>query len=91
MAYSVAGPYHGAYATVPLWRPRVEPNEYSLSYLLIGGTVDRSYHPIRGKGPPDISYEYQIAIGLAVRAPSALFTSIFQNSSFKTCLLNLER
>ncbi|KAF8689263.1 hypothetical protein HU200_042054 [Digitaria exilis] len=62
-AYSVAGPYHGAYAAIPIWRTRVEPNEFSKSYLLIGGTVDRTYRPIRGKDPPDITY--QIAVGMA--------------------------
>ncbi|KAL6850172.1 hypothetical protein ACP4OV_020799 [Aristida adscensionis] len=68
-AHSVSGPYHGAYAAIPIWKSHVEPGEYSMSYLLIGASVDRHYQPIKGKEPPDTTYK--IAVG-AIIWPSVL-------------------
>ncbi|CAL4947635.1 unnamed protein product [Urochloa decumbens] len=66
VAYGLDGPYHGASAFLPSWRPtKIEPQELSATSLLIAATVDRDWisdHP-RGTFPPDTTN--QIAVGLA--------------------------
>ncbi|KAF8780840.1 hypothetical protein HU200_000790 [Digitaria exilis] len=54
-AYAVNGPYHGAYAMLPLWKTHVEPQEASHTYLLVAGTTDRTYVPFPGEDPPDLN------------------------------------
>ncbi|CAO2183009.1 unnamed protein product [Urochloa humidicola] len=67
VAYSLDGPYHGASALLPSWRPtKLEPQELSATSLLIAATVDRDWisnHP-RGNFPPDTTN--QIVVGLAI-------------------------
>uniref|UniRef100_A0A0D9XNR5 Neprosin PEP catalytic domain-containing protein n=1 Tax=Leersia perrieri TaxID=77586 RepID=A0A0D9XNR5_9ORYZ len=63
-AYAVNGPYHGARASIPVWKVEVQPFEFSKSYLLVASPKERDFIPIRGKDPPDINN--QIALGLAV-------------------------
>ena len=74
-AYGVYGPYHGASASLPIWKVQVEPNEFSKNYLLIAGPHNRVIPPIIGLDPPDI--KNQIAVGMAVSAHIVNWTLIF--------------
>jgi hypothetical protein len=65
-AYVTNGPYLGARADVPCWKVDVHPDEFSMSYILVGNTLDTNYKPIRGADPP-AHLNNQIAVGLVVR------------------------
>ena len=74
-AYGVCGPYHGASAAIPIWKVKVEPNEFSKNYLLIASPHNRIFPPIIGLDPPDI--KNQIAVGMAVSAHIVNWTLTF--------------
>lgn len=65
-AYAVNGPYHGAYAMLPLWKTHVEPQEASHTYLLVAGTTDRTYVPFPGEDPPDLNNAVWVGVSVSV-------------------------
>ncbi|XP_044984004.1 uncharacterized protein LOC123451054 isoform X2 [Hordeum vulgare subsp. vulgare] len=63
-AYGTDGPYHGLRANVPYWRvDGVHHDEFSMNYIMIGYTLDRSYIPRPGAEPP-AKLTNQIIVGL---------------------------
>ncbi|CAL5082309.1 unnamed protein product [Urochloa decumbens] len=54
-SYAVNGPYHGAYAMLPVWKAHVEPKEASHTYLHVAGTTNPTYVPFPGEDPPDLN------------------------------------
>jgi hypothetical protein len=72
-AYATNGPYLGARADVPYWKVNVHPDEFSMSYILVGYTLDTNYMPGRGSKPP-ADLTNQIAVGLVV---NPLLTVLF--------------
>ncbi|CAL5063445.1 unnamed protein product [Urochloa decumbens] len=42
-SYAVNGPYHGAYAMLPVWKAHVEPKEASHTYVHVAGTTNPTY------------------------------------------------
>ncbi|CAL4981732.1 unnamed protein product [Urochloa decumbens] len=62
-AYATNAPYLGARADVPCWKVDVHPNDFSMSYILVGTTLDANYRPIPGSDPP-AHLTNQIAVGL---------------------------
>ncbi|KAI4998311.1 hypothetical protein ZWY2020_053653 [Hordeum vulgare] len=63
-AYGTDGPYHGLRANVPFWRvDGVHHDEFSMNYIMIGYTLDRSYIPRPGAEPP-AKLTNQIIVGL---------------------------
>jgi hypothetical protein len=65
VAYGTNGPYHGLRAEVPIWTVDVHPNEFSMSYVMVGYTLDTSYVPGAGADAPT-SLPNQIMAGLMV-------------------------
>ncbi|XP_051228921.1 protein neprosin-like [Lolium perenne] len=63
VAYGTNGPYHGLRAEVPIWNVDVHPNEFSMSYVMVGYTLDTSYVPGAGADAPT-SLPNQIMAGL---------------------------
>ncbi|TVU20240.1 hypothetical protein EJB05_36442 [Eragrostis curvula] len=93
-AYGVNGPYHGARASIPNWKVNVDPNEFSMSYLLLASPHERKFTPIKGTDPPDT--KNQMAAGLAIY-PSVLgdnnprlFIYATNDGGVKSNCLNLE-
>ncbi|KAJ3683634.1 hypothetical protein LUZ60_013861 [Juncus effusus] len=62
--YSTRGPYLGATATVTIWDPHVEPNEYSNTFIMVGGVEPNKMR--HGTNVPFINLNYQIAFGWIV-------------------------
>jgi hypothetical protein len=59
---------------VPYWEVNVHPDEFSMSYILVGYTLDTNYMPGRGSKPPaDLTNE--IAVGLVVNPLLTVFFS----------------
>lgn len=65
-AYAVDGPYHGAYAMLPVWKTHVEPQEASHTYLLVAGTTNRNYVPFPGEDPPDLNNAIWVGVSVSV-------------------------
>jgi hypothetical protein len=86
-AYATNGPYLGARADVPYWKVDVHPNEFSMSYILVGYTLDTNYMPGRGSKPP-ADLTNQIAVGLVV-SPFDCFLSIPQRFQHRPSLIIL--
>jgi len=69
-AFATNAPYLGARARLPYWKVNVHPaGEFSMSYILIGNTLDTDYVAIKGADPPP-HLTNQIAVGLVVRLSS---------------------
>jgi hypothetical protein len=59
---------------VPYWEVNVHPDEFSMSYILVGYTLDTNYMPGRGSKPP-ADLTNQIAVGLVVNPLLTVFFS----------------
>lgn len=72
-AYACNAAYLGARATVPYWKVDVaHPDEFSMSYLLIGYPLEDRFMPFPGRRPPS-TIANQIAVGLVVCSSSSFF------------------
>ena len=64
-AYATWGPYHGLRANLPYYQLDVHPDEFSMTYAMVGYTLDPNYRGSKGADPPK-TLENQIMAGLVV-------------------------
>ncbi|KAK3131583.1 hypothetical protein QOZ80_6AG0508390 [Eleusine coracana subsp. coracana] len=63
-AYATRYPYMGIRAEIPYWKVDVQnPQEFSMSYIMLGYTLDPKYQPAPMAAPPT-NLTNQIAVGL---------------------------
>ncbi|XP_039806480.1 uncharacterized protein LOC120670450 [Panicum virgatum] len=75
-AFATNAPYLGARARLPYWKVNVHPaGEFSMSYILIGNTLDTDYVAIKGADPPP-HLTNQIAVGLVDPAGNRWWVSV---------------